>query len=384
MASSRSDRFTYREYFPTLGRKTALWALLFLASFLVIIEIYFRVFPYRPDRTAGSSLHGIRTIFHFVEEDAKPKVLFFGDSSMVGNGVLDSSKSIPGLAKSALAPQVSVYNLAIPAGNVSTELLLVDALERRNVSNVRDIVLQVAPVQYMTNDPREIPDIDHLEATTDELFHFVPNMRPAYFGLGAKSLRRSEIDQANLEYFLTRYSALYRTKDIIRTQEVGNYPSFYVAGKLLALRPSLRQKVLGEKAFGTGRFSAHVEDYPYSKSFAEPSDLRWYFSRKGLAEYIPKAVEAAKKLSRRAPILISHPIHYEYENISPEERVSYLAAESEYHQYLREVARETGAKLIFEDSREWQDPDLWTRTERHFTEAGHARIWRDLAPLLVR
>lgn len=377
--SSRDSK--YREYFSFVPPSSAKRILAFVGILALAGELTVRLFPPTYNRTAVSSLHGIRTLFQMAVEDPAPKILAFGDSTLVGGGVNDYSHTVMGRFAHFNKSGNKVFDLAVPGGDVMTSLELLDALKQKHVRNVDRVILEVLPAKFVVNSPTGATSKDASQESSNDLAHFLPFIRPTEFGLAKPHLTFTEWVEAYNEYNLGNFSMLYRHRDYLRTHTVGNYPIFYAISHFTPA--SIRSRLFPAKAQGTNRLSAQSDDYPYDKSIGKPTTSPlYYFTPHVQGDYLEKAIDAAYAISAKPPVIVSMPFHYEYDKINAAQRASFLRAFNDLHLYLKDLAARKNCVLAYVPSERLQAPNLWTRTRAHFNSAGSERVWRAIRPEL--
>ena len=384
--SSRKE--LYVDYLSWVSSKAAKRILILFFLCLILLEILWRGLSPQYPRTAISSLHGIRTILQEVIASPSSKIVAFGDSTLLGGGVYDHNKTVMGLFSQALISKKRLFNLAIPSGDIVTSTLLLDSLKTAKVKNIDRVILEVLPWKFMGSDREKINPKETSLSTVSELQRYVPFIQPQLFDLQLPKIPYNQHVENYSQWWLGNISMLYRHRDFLRTEVLGNYPIFWALGNLTPLQ--LRARLFPAKAQGLNRLAARADDSPFKaetsklNSFLPSAEIKNKFTPHAQGDYLEKAIKIAKKISVNPPIIISFPIHYEYSKITEVQRQKYFSSLRELREYLENIASQTGSELMFIDSADFQAPQLWTRSLAHFNIDGHEKIWKILQPNLCK
>ena len=381
-----SRREIYIDYLSWVSTKAAKRILILFVLCLILLEIFWRGLSPQYPRTAISSLHGIRAILQEAIASPHAKILAFGDSTLLGGGVYDSHKTVMGLFSQFLVPETRLFNLAIPGGDTVTSTLLLDSIKTAKVKNIDRVIVEVLPWKFMVSQPEQFSPKEASLTTAIELQRYVPFIQPQVFGLQLPKISYSQRIENYSQWWLGNISMLYRHRDFLRTEFLGNYPIFWLLGSLTP--KELRARLFPAKAQGLNRLAARADDLPFDGETSElnaslnPAIVNNKFTAHTQGDYLEKAIEIAKQINPYPPIIVSFPIHYEYSKLKEVERQRYLSSLKELREYLERVAAKTESELMFIDSKDFQDPQLWTRSLAHFNSQGHEKIWRILQPAL--
>ena len=373
------SHLVYRDFTGPLSPRVAGLCLLAILCALVAGETLCRLIPHRYARTPISSLHGIRAIYQEALADPHPKDIAVGDSTLIGGGVHDHNSIFLQQIQRDL-PGIHIYNLAQPGGDNLTGSMILRALARDHVPNVDRVIIEVLPGKFIGK-VGEAPQKPSWDGTPGELIRFLPQAGAAQPGLPPHITPIHERVQSWLEYKAGVASALYARRDFFRIEYAGNYPIFYLIN--VALPDRLKRRVLSGSFRGTNRFGARVEDYPYAGSSVTESG-RFYFDYAKQGPWLADELAAAGRFSKRPPIVIVNPVHYEYDRLDPAAARSYEKALRDTVEACRTLCARTGATLFVVDSTQFQDPSLWFLTRTHFNEKGHAQIYRQIGPAVVK
>lgn len=370
----------YRDYLSGIGAASARRILVLLLVSLLLAESVLRLAQPRYRRTAISSLHGIRAIMQQVLDDRGRKIIAVGDSTLAGGGVAQDDQIIAGRWQNTLPAGVHFYNLAAPGGDATTSLLMLDVLQRAHVIGAERVVIEVLPSKFFTDEKTEATPRNSAAATIEELQRYVPDIRPETWGLPGKHLSNGERLEGWTQWKLGQLSLLYRHRDFFRTGLTGNYPIYWLIGRTLPR--SLMARAFPAKAQGTNRLAARADDFPYDSAAvpSSPGGYRTRFAPHLQGDYLEKCVALAQSISRRPPIILVFPIHYEYGHPEEAERASILTALSDFKSYLEQMAQRTRSDLILVPSESFQQARWWTRSVAHFNAEGSERIWRVIEP----
>jgi hypothetical protein len=384
-----SRKHLYVDYLSWLAPGAIKRILLIFIIGLIILELFWRGFSPHYTRTAVSSLHGIRTILQELSESKKEKVIGVGDSTLLGGGVFSHNDTFMGHFSTILNQKESkfeLFNLSAPGGDTVTSALILDAIKTENIRNIDRVIIEVLPSKFFSYDGKPTSKYQSLN-TVIELQNFVPFIRPSYFDLDVPLLSYPQRVEAYAQWWSGDLSMLYRHRDFLRTEVLGNYPIYWLIGKLLPR--SLISRVFPEKSKGLNRLAARADDFPFnSEKIKRSSNIDSVnfleFTPHYQGDYLEQALAIAKSISAKPPIILSFPIHYEFNSPSQVARNNTLKVLNEFNQYLSAVAEDTGSMLMFVDSESFQSPSLWTRTEAHFNAVGHLKIWESLKEKLCQ
>lgn len=373
MSSSR--RGIYVSYFRWLPRVSVKRILLFFFVGLALLEVGFRIAAPQYSRIAVSALHGSRAILQQAIASDERKIIGVGDSTLLGGGVYDHQDIVMGKLSQALDDPWRSFNLALPGGDTVSSTVMLDAMEKANVAKIDRVIIEVLPSKFLVSETGQKTSAYAASGTIYELQRFVPFIDPQKFGLDIAALPRTEAVEAKAQWRLGNLSMMYRHRDFLRIEYIGNYPAFWTVSALIPR--SILMRLFPERGKGTNRLAARMDDFPYERAYAEDTNGNPpVFTPHVQGDYLEQAIAIAKRISAKPPIIFSFPIHYEYDRITQQEREGYLQALQELKAYLETVASHTGSELMFVPSREFQNPDLWTRTRAHFNAKGHQKIWQ--------
>jgi len=376
-----SRRNIYVDYLGWLNPASAKRILILFLIGLLVAELCLRILNPQYSRTAVSSLHGTRAIFQQAIEYREAKIIAVGDSTLVGGGVYDHNKTVMGLLANALETKPRLFNLAVPGGDATTSTLLLDSVKKAGVKNVERVIIEVIPSKFRVYEAGAVTSKDTAKATAESLQRYIPFINPQAFGLDVPKLPYTDQFEVAAEWMLGNLSMLYRHRDFLRTEYVGNYPALWFVGTLIP-RPMLA-RLFPSKAEGTNRLAARTDDFPFKPEFvSEPNSRLPRFTPHTQGDYLEQAVAIAKNISSKPPIILSFPTHYEYDQINTEQRHYYLRSLQEYKHYLETVAAQSGSELVVIPSEKFQAPELWTRTPAHFNARGSMVIWKMMQPQL--
>ncbi len=373
-----SRRKIYRDYLGFLSPQRARRVLWMLGCGLLAAEGAARIFEPRYERTAGNSLHGVRAIYQQALDDPAPKILAFGDSSLVGGGIYAHQKTVIGRMESDLK-NPHVYNLALPGGDTTSTTVLLGAIGKRPIPNVDRVIIEVLPSKFLVATPGGATKKMGAQNAWEELERFIPAADAAAYDLPLPPRLLSERVETEAQWQLGRYSHFYRHRDFLRTEAVGNYPMFWFISKVLPR--SVMARLYPAKAKGTNRLAARINEYnfvPDTKS--PPVGAKYYFSPRVQGDYLNKSIELAKAISAQPPLILAQPWHYEYNPITPAARAASMEAAAQFENYVRAVAREQKCELVLVPSRSFQDPADWTATPAHFNARGARKVWAAMRP----
>jgi hypothetical protein len=378
--SSRAN--IYKDYFSALAPMAAARVLLFFGLGVLAVEAAMNCVDPQYERTAVNSLHGVRAILQQALGDGQSKMLCFGDSSLVGGGIYRHDQTVAGyLAREIEGPRV--YNLALPGGDNLTSALLLDQLRLKKISNVDRVVIETLAAKWLATSPSESQAAPKSVESCKELQRLIPGLGLQDWGIDVEPLGRTESIEIAAQWQLGRYSKLYRHRDYFRTEVIGNYPAFWVAGRLIPR--SILSRLYPEKARGTNRLAARMDDFDFDAADAKPaSGGNVSFSGEEERKYLLKAISTARSISRNPPIILAFPLHFEFQVLGAETRRSYLNAVQEFEADLKNIAADTGSELMVVRSEEFQNPAYWTVTPFHFNAVGARKIWEMLRPQFCR
>jgi len=374
------QHWSYRDYTADIDNKTALRILVAFGVCLVAAEVALRIAPPRYPRPNGNSMYGVRTIMQLADRDPRPKVIFTGDSTVLGGGVADGTKIFPALAASALQPAVSVYDLGVTGGSAKTNCVVLQAATKLNVPNIRQFVIEVSPVKLMTDDPAKTASPTFSAGPVTELLRFLPDGRFSAPWLEIPSTSFADKTEYKTEFEAGSVSAILQNRDYVKNAISGGFPAFWVSNFILPA--SLKDKMFSKGADGNNRLSANPEDGIYAGP-KEATDKQWSFIPQGEFDALSYSIDQATKCSERKPIVLIGPMHYEYNAISDRERASVLEALSQLKTAVTNLCAQKGAQLVWVDSTKVQVNDLWTRSFAHYRPPMHQLIWNMLKPKLT-
>jgi len=184
--------------------------------------------------------------------------------------------------------------------------------------------------------------------------------------------------ETSLEYQLGMFSALYLHRDWLRTQYMGNYPAFWLLGKIVP--QSMRDSLLSTKGAGTNRLAARMDDHPFDKSSHSKIDdsVGPSFSQHQEGDSLEQAITVARSISKREPIIVIFPMHYEYNQLTDKQNSGYILALEQLYAYITAIGQKNNCKVMIIKSKDFQQPEYWTRTPAHFNVPGSARVWESL------
>ena len=372
-----SRRKIYRDYLGFLTPARAKRVLWMLGLGLICAEGAARIFDPHYERTAGNSMHGVRAIYQQALDDPAPKILAFGDSTLVGGGIYAHQKTIMGRMEADLK-NVHLYNMALPGGDATSTTLLLGAIKKRPIANVDRVIIEVLPSKFTVGKPGEATSKFASQDAWKELERLIPSVDANAYALPQPRRTLSERVETEAQWQLGRFSHFYRHRDFLRTEEVGNYPMFWFAGKLLP--GSVKARLFPDRAQGTNRLAARINDRNFVPNTKKQLDKKRYFSPHVQGDYLIKSVELAKTISAKPPIILAQPWHYEYSNLTPAAHQIAVQTAAQFEDYVRTVARQQGCELIIVPSREFQNPADWTATPAHTNVRGARKIWALMRP----
>ncbi|HEY0867761.1 MAG TPA: hypothetical protein VGE01_10295 [Fimbriimonas sp.] len=372
----RTDRWVYRDYTGDFSARQARTLLAVLALIVVLAEVAVRIVGPEDRRTSQNSMHGLRTQLLQMEEDPRPKIVGVGDSSLQGGGVLRDEDTGMGMLWTDLRGTHSVYNLGVPGGTAYTNKFLLEVIRNRPIENVDRVIVEMIPSKFMV--PKKgAPTLEESGlASVQELNRFLPFADARALGIPSDPLNRDVAIEYRFQYGLAKLSHLYRMRDAFKNRIVGGYPAFWFAASLLP--NNIRKRMLADKGDGNNRLAAQTEDVPYRPQMGKPSDREVYFSDRGQFEMLRDTLRQAKRISKKPPVLLIHPTHFEYQKISERQRRLHLQALRDMGRSMERLAREEGVELVVVPSNEYQDPSFWTKTTAHFNERLHRIVFERL------
>ena len=370
---------TYRDYTADVSPRLAVWILAVFVAALLAAEAAARVFPPRYERTAICSLHGLRTLFQEAADDPEPKIVAVGDSTLVGGGVYDDHLTVMGRMETALNQGPKIYNLALPGGDTSTSLVVLNALQRAHVRQVQRVLIEVLPGKFIVDAPATATPRDSSRLVMDEIDRLIPFARPAAYDLPHRDRPYTDRVETALEFGLGHVSALYHNRDYFRTQYLGNYPSFWLLAHILPQR--LKSRIFPAKAQGTNRLAARMDDYPFDPNTAQTIPKQTpRFTPRGEGDYLQEAITVSRAISGKPPLIVVFPVHYDYNRLTPAQRAAYIRELGSFNTYILQIGLQTGSDVVAVNSPNFQNPHLWTATAAHFNAQGSAAVWNDIKP----
>ena len=211
--SVSSRRKTYRDYLGFLSPQRAKRVLWMLGFGLLALEGAARLYDPHYERTAGNSLHGVRAIYQQALDDPAPKILAFGDSTLVGGGVYAHEQTVIGQMERELrGPRL--YNLAMPGGDTTSTTLLLGAIEKRPIPDVDRVIIEVLPSKFMVSSPGQATGKLGAQAAWEELERFIPSVDAAAYDLPLPARTLSQRVETAAQWQLGRTSHFYRHRGL--------------------------------------------------------------------------------------------------------------------------------------------------------------------------
>lgn len=372
------DRYTYIEYTRGISPRAAGFVLVGLLCTFICAELFLRITPPPYARTAGCSLHGFRTLFELALRDNRPKIIAVGDSALVGAGIFKDEETFLGRMNDEIGNKIKIYNLAVPGGNTTSSLMILDALEQENVKNVDRVLIEVLPGKFIAKAPGQTYSLELQQQVFDELQRFLPMIRPDYWKLPHKSMSMQQRLETYLEYQFGMASAVYLNRDWLRTQYLGNYPAFWVLGNIIP--QGVRDRLFGAKGAGTNRLAARMNDHPFVGYIRteEDSSVVPTFNPHYEGDSLKQAIAIARRIGKKEPIIVVFPMHYEYNRLTSAQKVAYILAMKQLYDYISELGRTDKCQVMIVRSEDFQQAEYWTRTPAHFNVLGSSRVWESL------